>query len=288
MDLLVDWKEWQHSLDTLEPPPWLINLYRKISLRHSIQSLEKCPSPKMFVLMEGVLVDVKSLCFWFPQLIILPRTPQEKAVHWADQLPVWMSLNTTGKEQLPYLVPHNEAKASTTCGRVLNQKADEYILLRFSHMDIDRPTEDLSLHNPRYQAEEEWGLNVLSGHCKYQPEIPSSRWLWCPTCCHYPCFQVTFQNCFQSSLGKYTRKTRPGSVHPCVCFAPIQNWPESLQPIPHQITEAKKFGLIESHSCGANVNGIGPSIKYWKPPCMYTLQVRWLLQKICFLLLLWT
>ena len=110
--------------------------------------------------------------------------------------------NRKRKEQLPYLVPHNKAKASTTCGRVLNQKADEYILLRFSHMDIDRPTEDLSLHNPRYQAEEEWGLNVLSGHCKYQPEIPSSRWLWCPTCCHYPCFQVTFQKSFQCSLGK--------------------------------------------------------------------------------------
>ena len=41
----------------------------------------------MFLLMEGVLVDVKSLSFRFPHLVGLPRTPQEKAVHWADQLP---------------------------------------------------------------------------------------------------------------------------------------------------------------------------------------------------------
>ena len=43
--------------------------------------------------MEGVLVDVKSLSFWFPHLVVLPRTPQDKAVHWADQLPEWINLS---------------------------------------------------------------------------------------------------------------------------------------------------------------------------------------------------
>ena len=60
-------------------------------------------------------------------------------------------------------------------------------------------------------------------------------------------------------------RTRPSSVHPCVCFAPLQSWPKTLQPIPHQIAEAMKFVLIKSHGYSAicnvpraNVNDSGP------------------------------
>ena len=267
-DLFVDWKEWQHPLDTPETPPWVIKLCPKTSHRHSIHSRQI-----MLVLMEGVLVDVKSLSFRFAQLVILPRTPQEKAIHWADQLPVWMSLNRRD-QPCPTLFPIMRQKHPQPVDESWTKKQMNTFYWdsstwtkRGSFFTLHKmPTRGrMSLKvcilyhvianiNLRYQAAGDCGApHVVT--------IPVSR---------SPfrfAFKAHWERIYASICDvkqEYIR-TRPSSVHPCVCFAPLQSWPKTLQPIPHQIAEAMRFGLIKSHGYSAicnvpraNVNDSGP------------------------------
>ena len=66
-----------------------IRLLHRSSLLEQIkkQVFTRGSNQILHVLMEGVLVDVNSLSFWFPEGFFLPRPPKEKAIHWADQIP---------------------------------------------------------------------------------------------------------------------------------------------------------------------------------------------------------
>ena len=70
----------------------------------------------------------------------------------------------------------------------------------------------------------------------------------CPTCCHYSCFQVTFQKYFSNLIEKILWRicrTWPSSIHPCVCFLPFQSWPKTLQPFPDQLPDVMALEILD-------------------------------------------